>query len=55
MRGLIISFPGVGQLTVYKTVSHQLSHWVLTAMCYYYTHFTGGEAEAQLFEAMVIQ
>lgn len=47
MRGLIISFPGAGQLTVYKTASHPLPNWILTAMdYYYYTHFADGKAEA---------
>lgn len=35
VRGLIISFPGVRQHTLYKAASHPLSHWILTAMYYY--------------------
>ena len=35
---------------VYKPASHSLSHLILTAMRYYYTHFTEKETEAQRIE-----
>lgn len=53
----MISFPGAGQLTVYKTASQPLSHLILTAMLLLLlnTHLADGETEAKLLEAVVIQ
>ena len=45
----MVSLP-VRWFMVYKPASHSLSHLILTATRYYYTHFTEEETEAQRIE-----